>query len=82
MAFGCSLIDVRSSRGADIDTDRCLMVAFLRNRLLVSKNAARKLDVERDFLNKVREVEFREQYRIQISNRFTALDNLHKCLSN
>jgi hypothetical protein len=58
------------------------MVAILRDRFLVSKKAAQKLDVERYFLNKLREVEFAEQYWIQISNRYTALDNLHKCLSN
>jgi len=50
------------------------MVAVLRDRFLVSKKAAQKLDVERYSLNKLREVEFTEQYRIQISNRFTALD--------
>jgi len=74
MAFGYTLLKVRSLRGADIDTDRCLMVAVLRDRFLVSKKAAQKLDVERYSLNKLREMEFTEQYRIQISNRFTALD--------
>jgi hypothetical protein len=58
------------------------MVAVLRDRFLLSKKAAQKLDVERYFLNKLREVEFTEQYQIQISYRFTALDNFRKCLSN
>jgi len=62
--------------------DRCLMVAILRDRFLLSKKAAQKLDVERYFLNKLREVEFTEHYRIQISYRFAALDNFRKCLSN
>jgi hypothetical protein len=34
------------------------MVAILRGRFLLSKKAAQKLDVERYFLNKLREVEF------------------------
>ena len=46
MAFGCGLLDVRSLRGADSETDRCLMVAILRDRFLVSKKAAQKLDVD------------------------------------
>jgi len=38
---------------AYFDTDRCLMVAILRDRFLVSKKAAQKLDVERYFFNKL-----------------------------
>jgi hypothetical protein len=59
MAFGCCLLDVRSLRGTDFDTDRCVVVAKLRDQLLVSKQTLQKLDVERYCLKKLREVQFR-----------------------
>jgi hypothetical protein len=43
--------------------------------LAVSKQAARKSDVERFTSRKINELEVRKQYQIQISNRFAALEN-------
>jgi hypothetical protein len=39
------ILDVRSFRGADCDTDYYLVVAKVRERLAVSKQAEQKLDV-------------------------------------
>ena len=41
------IVDVWSSTVADCDTDHCLVVAGVRERLAVRKQAARKFEVER-----------------------------------
>ena len=53
------------------------MVAKVRERLAVCKQAARKSDVEISSLRKVSEMEVRKQYQIKISNTFAALENMN-----
>jgi hypothetical protein len=43
-----SILDVRSFRGAECDTDQYLVVAKVRERLAVLKRAAQKIDTEGD----------------------------------
>jgi hypothetical protein len=56
-----SILDVRSFRGADCDTDHYLVVAKVR---------------ERFNLRKLNELEVRKQCQTEITNRFAALENL------
>ena len=71
-----SILDVQSFRGADCDTDHCLVVAEVRERLTVSKKASQNFDGERFNLRKLSKLEVRKQYHIEISNRFAAMGDL------
>ena len=52
------------------------MVAKVRLRLAVNKQAAQNFDGERFNVRKVNELEVRKQYQIGISNMFATLENL------
>jgi hypothetical protein len=54
-----------------------LVVAKVRERLAVRKQAAQEFDVEIYNLRKISEMEVRKQYQIKISNRFAALENVN-----
>jgi len=61
MRWHSSMLDVRSFREADCDTDQYLVVANVRERLSVSKQAAQKFDGERFNHRKLSELEIRKQ---------------------
>jgi hypothetical protein len=52
-------------------------IAKVRERLMVSKQAAQEFDTERFNLKKLSELEVRKQYQIKISNRYAALENIN-----
>jgi hypothetical protein len=52
------------------------VVAKVRERLEVSKQTTHRVLMERFNLKKLNEVEGKEQYCFEISNRFAALENL------
>ena len=52
------------------------MVAKVTERLAVSKQAAQKSDGERFNLRKLKDLEVKKQYQIEITNRFSALGNI------
>ena len=53
------------------------MIAKVRERLAVGKQAAQRFDRQRFNLRKLNELEVMEQYQIEITNRFAALENLN-----
>jgi hypothetical protein len=51
-------------------------VAKLKERISVSKRARQKFDLEKFDLKKLNDVEVKEEYQVEISNRFAALESL------
>jgi len=72
-----SVLDMRSFRGADCDTDHYLVIAKVRQRLAVGKQVARRFDRQRFNLRNLNELEVRKQCQIEITNRFAVLENLN-----
>jgi len=53
------------------------VTAKVRERLAVGKQASQRFDRQRFNWRKLNEPEVREQYQIEITNRFAALENLN-----
>jgi hypothetical protein len=64
--------------GADCGTVHYLVVAKLRERISVSKRKRQKFNLERFDLKKLGDVEVKDKYQVEISNRFSNLESLDK----
>ena len=72
-----SVLDVRSFRGADCDTDHYPVIAEVRKRFAVGKQPAQRYDRQRFNLRKLNQPEVREQYQTEITNRLAVSENLN-----
>jgi hypothetical protein len=70
-----SILDVPSFRAADCGTDHYLVVVQVKERRALHKQTMHRVHMERFNLKKLNEAEGKEQYRVEILNRFTALEN-------
>jgi hypothetical protein len=71
-----NILDVRSYKATDYDTDHYLVVAKVREQLAVNKQRSHRFHMERFNLKKLSEVEGKENYRTEVSNWFAALEDL------
>jgi hypothetical protein len=76
MAKAFELLDARSFRAADCDSDHYLGVAKVKERLAVNKQGSHRFHMERFNLKKINEVEGKEQFCVEVSNRFAVLELL------
>jgi hypothetical protein len=61
-----NVLDVRSFRAADCDSDHYLVVAKVMERLSVNKQRSQRFDMERFSLKKLNDVERKEEFHVEV----------------
>jgi hypothetical protein len=77
-----SVLDARSFRAADCDSDHYLVVTNARERLAVNTQRSHRFHMERFNLKKLNKVVGKEQFCVEVSNRFAALEDLDEVGGN
>jgi hypothetical protein len=62
-------------RASDGVTHHCLVAAEFRERLAMSKQTTHRILIVMFYLKKLNEVDDKEQYRDEISNKFADFEN-------
>jgi hypothetical protein len=70
-----SVLNVQSFRAADCDTDHYLAVAKVGERLAANKQRLHRCHMQRLNLKKLNEVAGKEEHRVEVSNRFPAMED-------
>ncbi|XP_071160880.1 uncharacterized protein [Mytilus edulis] len=69
-----SILDTRVMRGADVYTDHYLVRSKIRLKLARNKGDKNKCKRERYDLNKLKSMDVRKKYNIEVRNRFQVLE--------
>jgi hypothetical protein len=68
------ILDVRSYKTVDCESDHYLVLTKVRERLAVNEQRSHRFHMERFNFEKLNEVEGKEQYRVEVSNRFAEVE--------
>jgi hypothetical protein len=71
-----NVLDILSLRVSNCDSDHYLVVAKVRETLVVNRKRSHRYHMERFKLKKLNDVGGKEQYHVEVSNWFAALEDL------
>ncbi|KAJ4451741.1 hypothetical protein ANN_03212 [Periplaneta americana] len=70
-----SIVDIRTFRGADCNSDHYLVIGELRERLSVAKIVEQQVNITKFNILKLKDEEAKQNYQVEISNRFATLES-------
>ncbi|KAJ4450080.1 hypothetical protein ANN_01487 [Periplaneta americana] len=70
-----SIVDIRTFRGADCNSDHYLVIGELRERLSVAKQVEQQVNITKFNNLKLKDEEAKQNYQVEISNRFATLES-------
>ncbi|KAJ4441767.1 hypothetical protein ANN_11625 [Periplaneta americana] len=70
-----SIVDIRTFRGADCNSDHYLVIGELRERLSVAKRVEQEVNITKFNILKLKDEEAKQNYQVEISNRFATLES-------
>ncbi|KAJ4439878.1 hypothetical protein ANN_08007 [Periplaneta americana] len=70
-----SIVDIRTFRGADCNSDHYLVIGELRERLSVAKRVEQQVNITKFNILKLKDEEAKQNYQVEISNRFSTLES-------